>query len=97
MFKDGAHFKRSAQILKVLGNPYRLNIVVLLLTGEKNVTELNKSIKVSQPALSQHLSKLRAEGLLGARRDQRQIFYYLRSPHMERLLGIMSDISHDLK
>ncbi|MES2983880.1 MAG: metalloregulator ArsR/SmtB family transcription factor [Pseudomonadota bacterium] len=96
MFKDAAHLKKSAQILKVLGNPYRLQIVTLLLGGEKNVSELNKSVKVSQPALSQHLSKLRREGVLGARREQRQIFYYLNNTHVIRVLGVVGEMSQDM-
>lgn len=93
MFKDTAHVKKSSQALRVLGNFYRLQIVSLLLHGEKNVSELNKSVKVSQPALSQHLSKLRREGILGARREQRQIFYYLTNPHVVRVLGVVAEMS----
>jgi DNA-binding transcriptional ArsR family regulator len=93
MFKDNQQLKKSSQILKVLGNFYRLQIVTLLLNGEKNVSELNQSVKVSQPALSQHLSKLRREGVLGARREQRQIFYYINNPHVIRVLGVVSEMT----
>ena len=93
MFIDTAHLKRASQSLKVLGNFYRLQIVTLLLNGEKNVSELNLSVKVSQPALSQHLSKLRRSGILGARREQRQIFYYLNNPHAIRVLGVVAEMT----
>ena len=93
MFKDTQQLKKASQILKVLGNFYRLQIVTLLLNGEKNVSELNQSVKVSQPALSQHLSKLRREGVVGSRRQQRQIFYYLNNPHVIRVLGVVSEMS----
>ncbi len=93
MFKDNQQLKKSSQILKVLGNFYRLQIVTLLLNGEKNVSELNKSVRVSQPALSQHLSKLRREGVLGARREQRQIFYYINNPHVIRVLGVVAEMT----
>ena len=93
MFKDSQQLKKSSQILKVLGNFYRLQIVTLLLNGEKNVSELNQSVKVSQPALSQHLSKLRREGVLGARREQRQIFYYINNPHVIRVLGVVAEMT----
>jgi ArsR family transcriptional regulator len=91
MFKDMQQLKKSSQILRVLGNFYRLQIVALLLNGEKNVSELNQS--VSQPALSQHLSKLRRDGILGARREQRQIFYYIANPHVIRVLGVVSEMA----
>jgi len=93
MFTDTTHLKRASQSLKVLGNFYRLQIVTLLLNGEKSVSELNKSVKVSQPALSQHLSKLRRDGILGARREQRQIFYYLNNPHVIRVLGVVAEMA----
>lgn len=93
MFKDTNQLKKSSQILKVLGNFYRLQIVTLLLNGEKNVSELNLSVRVSQPALSQHLSKLRREGVLGARREQRQIFYYINNPHVIRVLGVVAEMT----
>jgi len=93
MFKDEAHLRRASQALKVLGNVYRLQIVTLLLNGEKNVSELNQSVKISQPALSQHLSKLRREGILRGRHEQRQIFYYLTNPHVIRLLGVAGEMT----
>lgn len=91
MFNDTAHLKKASQTLKVLGNYYRLQIVTLLLNGEKNVSDINKSVNVSQPALSQHLSRLRRDGVLGARREQRQIFYYLNNPHVIRLLAVAAE------
>ena len=94
MFTDTAHLKKASQSLKVLGNFYRLQIVTLLLNGEKNVSEINKNVNVSQPALSQHLSKLRRDGILGARREQRQIFYYLNNPHVIRVLGVVAEMSN---
>jgi DNA-binding transcriptional ArsR family regulator len=97
MFKDSAHLRKASQSLKVLGNFYRLQIVTLLLNGEKNVSELNESVKVSQPALSQHLSKLRREGILGARREQRQIFYYINNPHVIRVLGVVGEMTTTLE
>lgn len=78
--------KHSALTLKALGSFYRLQIVTQLLAGEKNVSEINKTVKVSQPALSQHLSKLKRAGVLGCRREARQIFYYLKEPRIILIL-----------
>ncbi len=91
MFKDAHQLKKASQILKALGNFHRLQIVTLLLNGEKNVSDLNRSVKVSQPALSQHLGKLRREGIVAARRQQRQIFYFIANPHVVRVLGAVSE------
>ncbi len=81
-----------AKMLKSLGNVYRLQIIQLLMSGEKNVTELNAQVKVSQPALSQHLARLRKEGIVQARRYQRQIFYRISNPQILRILAVVEDV-----
>ena len=91
--KDMSQLKKSSQILKALGNFYRLQIVSLLLSGEKNVSELNEHVKVSQPALSQHLARLRREGIVGARRQQRQIFYHIANSQVTRVLSTVADMA----
>jgi ArsR family transcriptional regulator, virulence genes transcriptional regulator len=91
MFQDPQTQKNVANFFKILGNPYRLQIVNLLMAGEKNVTELNGFVKVSQPALSQHLSKLHRAGMVGFRRDRRQIFYFLSNPNLVHVLRAMVD------
>ena len=89
MLHDPETQKQVADFLKVLGNRYRLQIVNLLMAGEKNVTELNAFVKVSQPALSQHLSKLRRAGMVEFRRDRRQIYYFLSNPNLVHVLKVM--------
>lgn len=81
-----------AKVLKSLGNVYRLQIIQLLMSGEKNVTELNEQVKVSQPALSQHLARLRKEGIVVARRNQRQIFYRINNPQILRILNVVEEV-----
>lgn len=46
---------------------------------------------MSQPALSQHLAKLRREGVLGARREQRRKFYFIADRRVVRLLEILAE------
>lgn len=90
MFENTDHSKSAANFMKAMGNSYRLNIVTQLLNGEKNVSELNQNVKVSQPALSQHLSRLKKVGVLDCRREQRQIFYFIANPHIIRMLGVVA-------
>lgn len=95
MLNDQVSIKKSSQMLKAMGNVCRMQIIIALLEGEKNVSQLNQHIKVSQPALSQHLSKLRREGILGARREQRQIYYYISNPQVPPLVEMLERvISH---
>lgn len=85
--------KKAADILRAIGNPFRFKIVNELLTGEKNVTALNKVVRVSQPALSQHLAKLRKQGLVTGRREQRQIFYSLKDARAIQLLATSREMA----
>ena len=55
------------------------------------MSAINAQVKVSQPALSQHLGKLRREGIVAFRREQRQIFYYVSNPQVSRLLAVAAE------
>ena len=58
-----------SRLLKALANQKRLQILYLLMEGEKNVGELERQVDLSQSALSQHLAKMREEGLVAYRRE----------------------------
>lgn len=68
---------RASAILKAMSNHHRLLILCQLVNGEKNVGQLEDFIGLSQSALSQHLAKLRHEGLVKTRRQAQTIFYSL--------------------
>jgi DNA-binding transcriptional ArsR family regulator len=68
-----------AIVLALLGNAKRLAIMCHLAEGELSVGAIAERVKLSQSALSQHLAKLRAEGLVETRRD-RQLIYYSCAP-----------------
>ena len=79
--------------LKALGNGKRLVILCKLMqAGEMNVGSLADSLRLSQSALSQHLAKMRAEGLVDTRRDSQTIWYRLADPRIETLLGSLHTI-----
>ncbi len=63
-----------AGILSALANPRRLQILcVLIEAGEANVGALVGRVGISQSALSQHLAKMRDEGLVGFRRESQTL------------------------
>ncbi|HVZ53872.1 MAG TPA: metalloregulator ArsR/SmtB family transcription factor [Pseudolabrys sp.] len=83
----------AAKLLKLLGNEHRLLILCRLsLRREMSVNELVEAVGLSQSALSQHLAKLREDGLLGTRRDAQTIFYHLADANAIRLLALLRDI-----
>jgi DNA-binding transcriptional ArsR family regulator len=60
--------------------------------GERTAGDLVARSGLSQSALSQHLAKLRAEGLVATRREAQAIFYRLDDPKAARLLGVLHEI-----
>lgn len=82
-----------ALMLKAIGNNQRIAILQRLIThGECNVSQLNAVIKVSQPALSQHLAKLRKANLVLSRRESREVFYSIKDSKVLRVLGTINEM-----
>ena len=70
----------KAQLFRALGHEIRIRILEELRAGERSVGELQELIGVSGPNVSQHLSVLRGEGIVTARRDGTSVFYSVADP-----------------
>jgi len=68
---------KAAKLLKSLANAHRLMILCRLHEGEASVSELEAQIPLAQSALSQHLARLRHEGIVTTRREAQTIYYDL--------------------
>jgi len=77
---------KASQLLTAMANPKRLLILCNLLGQELNVSQLAERVGLGQSPLSQHLSKLRAWGLVQTRRDGQQIKYSLASEEVRKVL-----------
>jgi ArsR family transcriptional regulator, virulence genes transcriptional regulator len=76
-----------AGLLRALANDKRLLILCKLVEwGEANVGTLATAVGLSQSALSQHLAKMRDEGIVTYRRDGQTIWYRVADPRCEDLL-----------
>src|SRR6218665_3605479 len=69
-----------AEFLSGLANPHRLLILCLLSTGEKSAGALADGTGIGQTSMSQHLSKLKKEGIVDFRRDHRTLHYFIKDP-----------------
>lgn len=79
----------AATLLKALANGQRLRILCLLVGGEHSVRQINAEVKLSQSALSQHLAKLREEGLVTTRREAQTIHYALAEGPTARIIATL--------
>ena len=66
-----------AGVFRLLSDKTRLNILLLLATGERNVTSLCEALGLPQPTVSHHLGLLRMQNLISNRRNGKQVFYGL--------------------
>ena len=64
-------------LFRLLSDKTRLNILMLLAEGERNVSNLCQDLDLPQPTVSHHLGLLRMQNLIGNRRDGKQVFYGL--------------------
>lgn len=83
---------RASQLLSAMANPKRLLILCNLVGQELNVGQLAEKVALGQSPLSQHLSKLRAWGLVKTRRDGQQINYALASDEVKQVLTTLYDL-----
>ena len=86
------HSLAAAGLLSAMANPKRLMILCCLVKGEVAVGALAVRVGLSQSALSQHLSKLRAQKLVKTRRDAQTIYYSCSSPAVLKILESLEDI-----
>ena len=75
-----ADLEETARVLRVLGHPHRLKFVELLMGGQLSVGELAEEVGLTPSAVSQHLSHMRAHGILGVRREGRTAYYRVENP-----------------
>lgn len=86
------HAGQAASIMRALSHEARLRVLCELVDGERTAGDLVERSGLSQSALSQHLAKLRDEGLVATRREAQVIFYRLDDPKASRLLGVLHEI-----
>lgn len=84
---------QAAELLKLLANENRLLILCrLAAAGEMSVGMLAKALHLSQSALSQHLARMREEGLVATRRESQTIHYRVADGNAARVLTLLKDM-----
>ncbi|MDJ1158971.1 metalloregulator ArsR/SmtB family transcription factor [Chelatococcus sp. SYSU_G07232] len=77
-------------MLRALANERRLMILCKLVEwGEANVGRLAEAVGLSQSALSQHLARMREEGVVTYRRESQTLWYRIADPRVEHLFATL--------
>ena len=71
--------EQLTSLFRLLSDKTRLNILLLLSDGERNVTSLCDELRLPQPTVSHHLGLLRMNNVISNRRNGKQVFYSLNS------------------
>jgi DNA-binding transcriptional ArsR family regulator len=83
----------ASRLLRLLANENRLILLCELAgSGEMVVGALAAAVGLSQPALSQHLARLREDGLAGTRRKAQTVFYRIAGPKAARVLALLREL-----
>ncbi len=82
-----------AALLRALANERRLMLLCRLIErGECTAGELGQGAGLSPSATSQHLAKMREEGLVDSRREAQCIYYRIADPRTKRLIKLLKDL-----
>ena len=81
-----------SELLQTISAPARLEILLIVGTGEACVCNLEARLGYRQAYISQHLMALRQAGLLEARREGKYVFYHLLKPEIMPLIQMTADI-----
>ena len=82
-----------ARLLRALSNERRLMILCKLVElGEAKVTSLAEAVGLSQSALSQHLAKMRDEGIVTFRRESQTLWYRIADARIEQLFATLHEL-----
>lgn len=91
--EDAAHTLESwAEIYKSLADKTRLHILSLLKHDEMCVCELVEVLQMTQPAISQHLRKLRQAGLVKERKTAQWVYYRLDGSNIPFFSATMAEL-----
>jgi ArsR family transcriptional regulator len=84
--------RAAATLLRVLANEHRLAVLCVLRQGELPVNQLSHRVGLSQSALSQHLARLRSDGVVATRRAGQTVFYRIADDEVLTVLAAVAEV-----
>ncbi len=76
----------KAEFFRTLGHPARVRVLDLLKGGEMTVGDLQAQLGIDSSGASQHLSAMRRQGILEARKEGTSVYYRVRDPRIFQML-----------
>ena len=85
----------AARLMRLFANEQRLMLMCRLSDGDCAVGDLAAFAGLSQSACSQHLARLREEGVIAPRREAQTVYYGIVDPAAARVIDLLCDIYGD--
>lgn len=82
----------ASGLLKSLSHPHRLAIVCRLIEGECSVGGLAEFLKLRDSSVSQQLSLMRKDGIVGTRREGQVVWYSIKDDTARQVVGLLHSI-----
>ncbi len=90
---DHDRVEKIAFVLKTIAHPMRVAIIDLLSVNEKmSVNDITAYLGLEQSLTSHHLANMKMKGILGSKREGKNIFYFLRMKEVPDLIKILEDV-----
>lgn len=83
--------EKAAELMRSLSHPQRLLVLCALVDGERSVAELRQGLAIEQVPMSQQLMRLRADGLVEARREGTTVYYSIVRPEILTVVQALHD------
>lgn len=90
--RDMELYQRYADKLKAIAHPDRLCIVKGLIDNTCNVTKIQECLELPQSTVSQHLSKLKAAGIIVGDRKGLEISYSVKDEEIIKVIKLLFDM-----
>ena len=87
---DIKEFEEKADKLKAIAHPHRLCIIKGLMENSCNVSKIQACLELPQSTVSQHLSKLKAAGIVEGVRSGLEICYSVVDEDVKKIVSIMT-------
>jgi ArsR family transcriptional regulator len=85
-------YEKQVVICKAFANPVRLKILDLVAKRDRSVSDLHRLLEISEANLSQHLSVLKAAGVVTTRRTGKQVHCHLALPEVKQACALIRNV-----
>lgn len=92
---DRDFFCMHSDLCKTLANDKRQMILAALRDEELSVGDLGERTGMSQSNLSQHLSRMRANGVVHTRREGTRVFYRIANPKLIQAFDLITEVMQE--